>query len=225
MIKSRIAVAGALLAAAGAVNAAGFSVTPTITSDYDFRGITQTDEDPAFQLGVNYGFENGVYTGIWGSNVDFGAGDPNTEIDLILGYAGGDAAESFGYDFGAVYYVYPGAKDLNTAELYAGISKGYFSGKLWYSPDIASTSDDGFYVEGNGTFPLPQNFSILAHAGYTFGDASWSGPRKALDYSVGVGYTVSNFSLSAKWVDTDVDGADTDRVIFSVSTTLPWASE
>ena len=52
MIKSRIAVAGALLAVAGAANA-GFTVTPTIASDYDFRGVSQTDPtqdgDIAFQ--------------------------------------------------------------------------------------------------------------------------------------------------------------------------------
>ena len=70
MINSRIAVAGALFAIAGAANA-GISVTPTLTSDYDFRGITQTNNDPAFQLGVTYTGDGGFYMGLWGSNVDF----------------------------------------------------------------------------------------------------------------------------------------------------------
>jgi hypothetical protein len=39
---------------------------------------------------------------------------------------------------------------------------------------------------------------------------------------VGIGYTLDNFNLSLKYVDTDIDDADTDRVIFTVSTTLPW---
>jgi uncharacterized protein (TIGR02001 family) len=120
MIKSRIAVAGALLAVTGAASAAGFTVTPTIATDYDFRGVSQTDWNadrddvipfaPAFQLGANYAAENGLYAGVWGSNVKFPNGlggkasKPDIELDYTLGFASGDAAESFGYDVGATYY-------------------------------------------------------------------------------------------------------------------------
>jgi len=224
MIKSRIALAGALLAAAGAANAAGFTVTPTITTDYDFRGLTQTDEDPAFQLGATYTFENGFYLGAWGSNVDFPGADADIELDAYAGFAGGDAAESFAYDVGAVLYAYPGSDDFEEViELYAGITKGMFNGKVWFSPD--NYDDTSFYTEGNVTVPLPKNFSIVGHVGYSFGDYWKNGSGEYLDYSVGVNYTISNITLNAKYVDTDIDGADTDRFIFTVSTTLPWASE
>ncbi len=43
-----------------------------------------------------------------------------------------------------------------------------------------------------------------------------------MDYSAGVGYALGNFNLSLKYVDTDIDDADMDRVIFTVSTTFPW---
>lgn len=224
MIKSRIAMAGGLLAVAGSAYA-DFSVTPTLTSDYDFRGVTQTLEDPAIQLGLNYNHESGFYAGLWGSNVDFGPGKPNIEIDAFAGFAGGDAAETFGYDLGMYYYAYPGASDLNTVELYAGVSKGWFSAKLWYSPDVASSSSSGWYVEGNTTIPLPQNFSLLGHLGYTFGNASWSGPLKDTDYSVGVGYTLGKFNIAAKWVDGSGALKARNQFLASVSTTLPWASE
>jgi uncharacterized protein (TIGR02001 family) len=224
MIKSRIAMAGALLAVAGAAHA-DFTVTPTLTSDYDFRGVTQTDEDPAFQLGLTYTAESGFYVGLWGSNIDFAGVDADVEVDAFLGFAGGDAAETFGYDLGLIYYAYPGESSLDTFEVYAGISKGWVSGKLWYSPDIASSDLDGFYVEANATIPLPNNFSLLGHAGYTFGDASWSGPLKDLDYSVGVGYAAGKVNLSAKYVDGSGVLKQRDQFIFTVTTTLPWASE
>jgi uncharacterized protein (TIGR02001 family) len=219
MIKSRIALAGALLAVAGAANA-DITVTPTITSDYDFRGITQTDEDPALQLGLNYTHESGFYAGAWGSNVDFPGADADLEIDLFAGFTGGDAAESFGYDIGAILYAYPSSDDADEViEVYGGISKDWFSGKLWFSPDLAD--ETAWYVEGNGAFPLPQEFSLGVHLGYSFGDA-WDGVEH-LDYSIGVNKTLGNFALNLKWVDTDLDGADTSRVILSASTTLPWA--
>ena len=52
-----------------------FSATLAATSDYVWRGISQTNEDPAFQAGVTYTSKVGIYAGAWTSNVDFGAGD------------------------------------------------------------------------------------------------------------------------------------------------------
>lgn len=219
MIKSRIAVAGALLAVAGAANAGSFTVTPTITSDYDFRGLSQTDEDPAFQLGATYNFDNGFYAGLWGSNVDLG--DADIEVDAFFGYAGGDAEESFGYDLGAVVYVYPSSDADEVVEVYAGLSKGMFSGKLWFSPDVANES--AFYVEGNATFPLPAEFSLLAHVGYSTSDAY----TDYLDYSIGVGRNFGPVNVSLKYVDVSesvLERSDTeDKFILSATTTLPWA--
>jgi uncharacterized protein (TIGR02001 family) len=236
MIKSRIAVAGALLAAAGAANAAGLTVTPTIATDYDFRGVSQTEAtpdrgdvlpfDPAFQLGATYAFESGLYASIWGSNVDFSYDDgeggtvnskPDIEIDYSVGFAGGDAAESFGYDLGVIYYTYPSASSYNTFEVYAGLSKGIFSGKLWYSDDYASTNNSGFYLEGNAGIPLPMDFTLLAHVGM----ADLQHSDSVTDYSIGVGKSFGNFATNLKFIDgTDhYDG----RFVFSVSTTLPWA--
>lgn len=224
MIKSRIALAGGLLAVAGAAQA-GFTVSPAVTSDYDFRGVSQTLEDPAFQLGVNYGHDNGFYAGVWGSNVDFGSPDPDVEIDLYTGFAGGDAAETFGYDVGVVYYMYPNASSGDTFELYAGISKSIFSAKLWYSPNVASSSNDGFYVEGNIAYPLPANFTLKGHIGYSFGDAAVSSAVEETDYSIGVDYTFKNLVLGVKYVDGSGVLSNRDMTIFTVSTTLPWASE
>jgi uncharacterized protein (TIGR02001 family) len=228
MIKSRIAFAGALLAVTGAASAAGLSVTPTIATDYDFRGISQTNPDrdgidPAFQLGVNYNFDNGVYLGLWGSNVDYGPGAPSLEIDYTAGYAGGDAVESFGYDFGITYYTYMDASDGNTAEIYAGLSKGWFSGKLWYSDDYASTKNSGFYLEGNAAIPVAsiEGLSVLAHLGMF----DTQNAKSATDYSIGVGYNVGNFATALKYIDGSTDNAFNydNRFVLSVSTTLPWA--
>ena len=232
MNKSRIAIAAALLAVAGGASAAGFTVTPAVVSDYDFRGISQTEPDqdgdiaPAFQLGLNYGFENGIYVGAWGSNVDFGPGDPSAEIDAFAGFAGGDAAEGIGYDVGVMTYNYPSASDLNFVELYAGVSHGMFAGKLWYSPEFGGNSDEsGFYAEGNLTYPLPANFSIIGHVGYNFGDFWKTYSDEYLDYAVGVGYSISNFNLALKYIDNTNDFLkDGQKVVLSVSTTLPWAN-
>lgn len=224
MIKSRIAMAGALLAVTGSAFA-DFTVTPTLTSDYDWRGISQTQKDPAFQLGLNYAHDSGFYVGAWGSNVDFGPGKPDVELDVFAGFSGGDAEESFGYDVGLNYYSYPSTGSLNFLEIYAGVSKGWFAGKVWFSPEFGGkhTGESAVYLEGNVTVPLPQDFSILGHVGHSFGNFWDTYASNYTDYSVGLGKSFGNVSLSVKYVDGSdhLDG----RVMGAITTTLPWASE
>jgi len=234
-MNARIAVASALLAATGVAGAAEISATATLTSDYDWRGISQTLRDPAFQLGLNYGADSGIYMGVWGSNVDFGTPDygggnlPSTEIDLYAGYAFGDPDESIGYDVGAIYYSYPNATEGNFPEVYAGISKGVFGLKAWYSWDFAGSGDTAYYVDGNLTVPMANNFSFLAHLGYSggeFHENKWgrtAGAGEYLDWSAGVAYDVGGWSASFKYADgsdLNVDPRNLGRFIFSLSTTL-----
>src|SRR5690606_39882582 len=168
MTKSRIAAGAALLAVAGLASAGEFSVTPAVVSDYDFRGATQTDEDSAFQLGASYNFDSGFYVGAWGSTLKFPDPSDDVEVDLFAGYAGDTGL--FGYDVGVNWYTYPGWSDLNTVELYACISKDWLSAKLWYSPDYASTDEDGYYLAANAGYPIKavEGLSLLAHVGRSF---------------------------------------------------------
>ncbi len=210
------------LLGAGAATAE-VSSTIALTSDYDWRGLTQTDEDPALQASIDWADDSGWYIGAWASNVDFGPGDPSYEVDLYTGFSGGDE-DGLGWDVGFQYYAYPEESDFNFPEIYGGLSYGMFSGKLWYSNDFANTDESAFYLEGAAAVPLPANLTLDLHVGYSDGDgveASY-GISNYFDYSVGLSYTIEKFDLSLRYVDTDIDDADTDRLIFTISTTLPW---
>ncbi len=61
-----------------------FSGTAALTSDYRFRGVTQTQTDPALQAGFTLAHTSGLYFGLWGSNVNFGSGTPSLELDPLL---------------------------------------------------------------------------------------------------------------------------------------------
>jgi uncharacterized protein (TIGR02001 family) len=231
-MKSRIAVAGALLAVAGAAGAAEITATATIASDYDWRGITQTHGDPAFQLGLNYAAETGMYMGVWGSNVNFGREDwevyasrPSTELDVYLGYAFGDPDGFLGYDVGAIYYTYPNATSGNFPEAYVGISKGPFSLKGWYSWDFAGSGDTAYYVDTNFDLPMVNGFSFLVHGGHSSGKyhKETSGGGTYLDWSLGVAYTVDEWTAAFKYSDgnaLDSNPKNLGRFVFSLSTTL-----
>ena len=63
-----------------------FSATFAVTTDYVFRGVSQTDNEPAFQAGASYSAPFGLYAGVWASNVDFGEGGPDYEVDYYVGW-------------------------------------------------------------------------------------------------------------------------------------------
>lgn len=233
-LKLAAAVGVLLFASTGAY--AQLSSTVTLTSDYDFRGFSQSAKDPALQASLDYDFGNGFAIGAWGSNIDFEPLDGDIEIDFYGSYTG-EIAEDTSWAAGVVWYSYPSSNDIQEyGEFYGGIDKGPVGAKLWYSPDLYDIGESAWYLEGNGTIELPQNFSLLLHAGYSFGDA-WDDNilgGELFDYSIGVGYALEQFSLALKWTGTDASGAqeitsdvanNEGRLVFSIATTLPWGSE
>ena len=100
---------------AGAVSTAQaapeISGNVALTSDYKFRGISQSNGDIAIQGGFDIGWDTGIYAGVWGSSVDFdtdGSGyDGSLELDGYAGWAS-DISDNVGVDVGYMYYGYPG---------------------------------------------------------------------------------------------------------------------
>lgn len=223
----------ALLVAGTAANA---EITGTVTgvTDYDWRGVTQSAQGPALQGSLDYAHDSGFYAGAWASNVDFGSGDPNIEIDMYAGFAGG---ETFLWDVGAVYYTYPGESSFNFPEMYASLGWEWLEGKISYTWDFAGTDETAFYYEANVTYPLPASFGVTGHIGYSDGDGIEAayGQDNYMDWSVGLTYEISHFTLALKWVDgedletlknTPDDISSTEaRAIFSISTTFPWSDD
>ena len=73
------------------------------------------------------------------------------------------------------------------------------TGKIWYSWDFGDPSDSGQYYQLDANIPLPANFSIGLH-GVTATAPYW-GSDNYFDWSAGVSYTLSHFTLNLKWVD------------------------
>ena len=92
---------------------AEISANAAIVSDYRFRGISQSNENPAVQAGFDYAFENGFYLGTWGSTVDFDSiSDFNGSLELdFYGGWGREVGENSSIDVGYIYYAYPGQPD------------------------------------------------------------------------------------------------------------------
>jgi len=143
-----------------------------VTSNYLFRGVTQTGDGAAVQGGLDYAHDSGLYVGTWTSNVNFAGG---TELDVYGGF-GGESGD-LGYDVGVVGYLYPEADgDANFAEVYLGLSYDFLSAGVAYTfwseiEDDAFTDGDVFFYVSGG-YDLAEDFSIGLTLGYyAFADA------------------------------------------------------
>jgi len=141
------------------------SANVALTTDYVFRGVTQTDENPALQGGFDATY-NIFYAGVWASNVDFGGGPFGQDIaNLEIDYYAGIAPKWNGITFnvGGLYYTYPGAFDpgaeLDYFELKTGASYT-FAEKLtlgitnYWSPEFTGETGDADALELSAAYAL-----------------------------------------------------------------------
>jgi len=197
------------LAACSALAQAEFSANVAMTTDYVWRGVSQTNEDPAIQGGFDYAHSSGLYIGTWGSNVEFG-GAEHMEMDLYGGWSG--EFSGVGVDVGAIRYMYFDDTGIDFTELYLGGSYGPFSAKV--SNDF---DNDNLYIEAGLEFGLPSDVTLALHVGnYNF-DAGGD----YTDYSIGVSKEIGGVGLDLSYYDTDADGPLSDgRVVFTVSKSM-----
>jgi len=191
------------------------SANMSLTSNYVWRGMTQTKDSPAIQGGADLEYK-GLYAGVWGSNVDFGVNDNNSlELDLYGGYAG--EFLGVGYDVGYIQYVYPNkSNEYNFGEAYIGLSKEWesfgISAKFSKGIETDDTDPENFYEIGFSSSMLPYDVGF---------DASYGNYDDIGDYySVGFSRSFEKFDLSVTYIDFSHDtdpSADEDNVVATVS--------
>jgi uncharacterized protein (TIGR02001 family) len=164
-----IAVGAALLSGSAL---AEVSANIGATSNYVWRGVTQTDDQAAISGGLDYAHDSGFYAGTWASNVDFDD-DTNAEVDLYAGFA--NEFSGVGYDVGVLYYWYPGGDDINFTDLYGSLSYGPVTGGINYivqsQVDEGSKSNDTFisgdvYYYISAGFDVAPTWSVTGTIGY-----------------------------------------------------------
>jgi len=200
------------------------SANVTLTTDYAFRGVSQTDERPALQGGLDYKHGSGLYIGTWGSNISWiDNGKSSLELDVYGGFA--KSFGDFGFDIGVLHYAYPGDgdADADTTEGYAAVSWKFLTFKYSYSfTDLfgADDSKGSDYLDLSVNYEVIKNLTLNAHVG----KQRVYGPSKGyIDWKLGATYTLGGFDFGLHYVDTNIDSDDDPdsnadaRVIFSIT--------
>lgn len=216
------------------------SGSATLTSDYRFRGVSQSDEGMAVQGGFTIAHDSGFYAGAWGSNLaGWGTfGGANMELDLIAGFKFPVGEGTL--DTGLTWYMYPsGADTTDFAELYAKLSGsvgglGLTAGVAYApkqealgnafpvgAPADPGDKEDNLYLSGDATYGISgAPITLKAHIGYSDGNPGL-GPNGTsvaptgtyFDWLLGVDIVpISGLTLSAAYVDTDISEAEANLI-------------
>jgi len=156
----------------------------TVTSNYIYRGLTQTNNKPAIQGGFDYAHESGFYVGNWNSSISWlsdsygangyqnmqkGGGGSVTapvEMDFYAGFKKELIGEGFASDFGILQYYYPtsGLPNWTSAATNAGglnqagaVSQRQFLG---YSPNTTEVYAAQNFTAGPVTGFLKLSYSL-----------------------------------------------------------------
>lgn len=191
-----------------------------VSTDYMFRGVSQTMSSPSVQAEIDIEFENGWYGYAWGSNVDYtDSGTPddgaNVELDIGVGYVF-SAAENTTLGFELTNYLFPGTKegvDYNYQELQAFMTLyDQHSLMIGYSNDVSGSGGKGVYYAINSAADLSSGLSLGMELGhYDLGD------------SYGTAYSYAELSVSGElsvigWQLSYVTTTDEDEAVFYAST-------
>jgi uncharacterized protein (TIGR02001 family) len=191
-----------------------------VMSDYNFRGITQSDHGPS---GGGY-FEARywwLYAGIAAWAVKLPT-DPTAEVDLYGGIR--PTWGPLSADIGAIYYWYPReitGTDTDFWEVYVKPSWtindwATVGANLYYTPSFAQSGADGTYVSGTLKITLPDLIHVQDAGWYTSGEFGHYflgrtklslGATNLPDYNfwnVGLAFTYKAFTLDFRYYDTDL---------------------
>jgi uncharacterized protein (TIGR02001 family) len=209
-------VATAQASAPAAASPHSFSYNIGLSSEYRYRGISQSRLKPAFSAGADYSHSGGFYLGAWASTIKWikDAGSKgDIEVDLYGGYKF-NVSKDVQLDVGVLAYVYPGNQlkslygtDANTTEVYLGATVGPVSAKYSHSvtPLFGFGSSKGSgYLELNGNFDMGGGLTVVGHLGHQ--RVAKNSAASYTDWKLGVTKDIEGFVLGGALVGTDNDG-------------------
>lgn len=170
--------------------AADSSAYAAVTSNYVFRGQTQTKDDPALQAGYDIKQSKndmGWYAGGFASTVSKGL-----ELDIFGGWKGA-FNQQMGYDVGAILYKYTdSAFSPDITELYAGISYETAYAKLYMGNGSGISSYE--YLDLGASFVVLNDLDLDLHYGRyisspSSNDVSATISMEVKGYDLGLGLT------------------------------------
>ena len=193
-----------------------FAFNAAVTSDYRYRGISQSRLKPAISVGADYSHASGFYVGTWLTSIKWikdAGGDAPVEWDLYGGYKG--TAGPLGYDVGLLHYHYPRHRlgvSPNTTEVYGALTWNVLT--LKYSHALTNLfgfadSKHSGYLDLSATFDLGDGWSVVPHVGRQW--VRHSSAYAYTDYALTVNKDFGNGLVASA----GVQGTNADKALYT----------
>lgn len=156
------------LAASSNALAIDTSGSAALTSDYVWRGSSQSHGDVAVQAGFRAAAANGLYIAGWGSSVEFAPEThASSELDASIGWSG-KLSDDLAVDASVLHYRYPATTvDLDWTEFNTTLTwRDNYWLSLGWSDEALGTAQDGLYTQLGARLPLAPQLRLEALAGY-----------------------------------------------------------
>ncbi len=221
---STLVAASSAMAWESADGAFSTSASVALSSEYVWRGITQTDSEPAISGSFDVAHSSGLYAGVWASNVDFGpSSETSLEIDYYAGFGGEFGESGVSYDIGGLYYNYPDESELDFFEFYGSVGYSFLTAGVSYSQDLFGTeAQDDLYYSLDAAYDVGA-ISLAAGIGYYDFDSG----DDYTNYHIGASTELAGFGLDLTYTDTnsnaeEIYGANAadSAVIFTISKSM-----
>jgi uncharacterized protein (TIGR02001 family) len=200
-----------------------------ITTNYIFRGISNSNNNPAFQGGLTYTFlKTGIYFNVWGSNVDFL--DPQgrqatVEADTIVGIAN-NINDNWNYNLSFDRYNYPKASGITYNEVIGTLTYKIITITLGDSLNVYGSHNNGLYYNGLIKIPVSEKLFHLNDLSAEGSYGHYSLPRNAgllsyNDYMVGLDKTIGTYDMLLQYTNTNhrahQSGLDTGTLVATLT--------
>ena len=191
----KIALTSMFLILSSYASAVEISSNVGLSSDYIWRGMTQTNGDLSVNGGFDLSTDMGFYIGTWASNANYTG--TSMELDIYLGFSG-EMAENMTYNIGYISVIYPGADSLDFEEAYVGFN--IYGLSILYSDgqnNGPSYSEIGYSVDAG-----PGSFNV------SYGEYEDNGDNTLVGYD----WNVGDFSLGFYYYDFEADTVNSTNV-------------
>lgn len=160
-----------------------------LTSNYIWRGVSQTNNSLALQGSFDVAHTSGLSAGVFASSVS--KGSASTEVDLYANY--GFKVSGVDLSVGYIAYSYQGEssenfEEVNLAATYAGVTAKVSKG-------ISSNKE--YYYELGYTYSIPSVKGL--DLGLHYGWATTATSKNNEDYSVALSYPVAGFDATVAY--------------------------
>ncbi len=189
-----------------ASKAADLTGIASLTSEYIYRGLAQSDGNPAVQFGLDYEFDAGMFIGVWASTIELRSamGKREIELDYYFGYHYESKAQ-ISATVTVLRYTYPGQTGSHSYDhnelLLTATWRERYSIEYGYTNDLFGLDRTGHHWELRSEWPVANAWVVGAALGRN--DLSDIGVSEYLHWDVGASARISRLVLDLRWYDNE----------------------